>query len=855
MSKKLRLGFLLGILILIFDVAIPLLLAQRVTELRAAAAAASAVDNHLQMLLSAYKDAETGQRGFMLTGREDFLEPYAQGRATVTALLPKLAVDLGNNPAQMRRFQQLLDLDKEEAAYQQEQIAQRRKTGEIAHAAAEQGKRIMDDLRKLIGAISNEEQKHIDTLLRRISRLENWSHASLIAVSTIDLILFIVVFWIAQRATTAQLSVGVALTALNRNLSQEITLRSEALQQIELQAHRLSQIVQTQVILAAAQLDLAPFMQLVVNRMLEVMPAAGAVIELIEGDDMVYAAASGSVTKFIGLRLKRKDSLSGLCVAKADVLIADDTSTDSRVDRAACEKIGVVSMIVAPLMQAGKPVGVFKVVAGERNAFDTGAVQTLQLMAGFLGAAFGNQLQFEKNQALLTERGVTLSALKRELRRREEYEEKLVRQRERTETILESSHEAFICIDSQGRVREWNALAATTFGWSKEEAQEQLLGDLIIPERFRAAHRHGIAHFLLTGEEAVLNRRIELQALCRDGREIPVEMTISAIRDGEQIEFPCFLRDITARKQVEAAQLNQQATLHALTNAIPALISFIDSNQIYRYCNQQYETVFDIDVNEIVGKSIHQFFGEALYNESKANIDKALAGEAVIYERTIQTAIGVRHQECRHIPQLSVNGQPDGFYLIAWDITERKTQEIEWQSRASIDQLTGLSNRAVFLDALNQAIPLHQRADSALAVLYLDIDRFKHVNDTYGHAAGDVLLKAFAEFLTASLRQTDIVGRFGGDEFCIVMDNIKTPENALAIAEKILTTVRTPVAFEDCTLTISTSIGIAFARQPQMSGTQLIALADNALYRAKQAGRNRYALDIVAAGSAVSAYL
>ena len=181
---------------------------------------------------------------------------------------------------------------------------------------------------------------------------------------------------------------------------------------------------------------------------------------------------------------------------------------------------------------------------------------------------------------------------------------------------------------------------------------------------------------------------------------------------------------------------------------------------------------------------------------------------------------------------------------MAWDITERKTQELEWQSRASIDQLTGLLNRASFMERLDLALSRHRRNDSALAVFYLDIDHFKKINDTHGHAAGDALLKKFAEWLRIAVRTTDYVGRLGGDEFCILLDNIKTPANARAVAEKILDLAHSPVAFENQTLTISTSIGIAFAQTPNLAGEQYLALADGALYRAKQGGRNRYVLEV-----------
>lgn len=725
MLKKLGLGFFIGVAILAIDAAIPLLLAHRVTTIRAEANVANATRDSLHDLLSAYKDTETGQRGFMLTGKQEFLEPYTSGRATVETLLPRLQTQLQNDPQQAARFAELLELDRRDARFLQERIAERNDSNWFNLDASQNGKMLMDGLRAKIADLSAAERTRGDVLLQRVTQLQRWSLLSLIAITALDLILFAFIFFVMARSLRAERTAINALTDLNKNLAQEISLRTETMARLSQQSNRLNQIVQMQTVLAEAQLDIDAFMQEIVQRMLAITPATGAAIEMIEGDEMVYVTASGAIAQFVGLRLPSSVSLSGLCVDKAEVMIAADTSTDPRVDRAACVKVGAAAMIVAPLLRAGEPVGVLKIVSDTAHAFDDSAVQTLRLMAGFLGAALGNQLQFQKNKSLLTERSITLRALKRELQRREESEQKLS---------------------------------------------------------------------------------------------------------------------------------TQQETLHALTNAIPALIAFIDADGYLRYCNDECARVCGMTVEDIVDRNLQAFMGNELYCESKPYIDSALAGKSAIYERTVATAVGLRHQESRLIPQFDANGKPDGFYLIAWDITERKTQEIEWQSRASIDPLTGLLNRAFFTEALNLALPRHQRMAAGIAVLYLDIDRFKQINDTYGHAAGDALLKAFANYLKQSVRHSDVVGRFGGDEFCIVLDDIQTPANTIAVAEKILAAVRTPVLFENRALTISTSIGIAFAQQPQLSSTELIALADTALYQAKQAGRNRYALDIISAEQAETAH-
>lgn len=845
MLRKLRYGVALGLAILIVDALVPLILAHRVTEIRAAVASAYGRSAQLQILLSAYQDAETGQRGFMLTGQEPFLDPYYRGHRVLSELLPQIGQAI-RDPQQIERWQQLRELSAQEAAFQKERIEVRRRNEPISTEAANRGRQLMDGIRAQIGAMSDWEQQRVKALLAQVVRLETWSRWSIIVITAIDLLLFAIVYAIALRALREQHRAQDALEHSHAQLSQEIGLRSEAMEQLEWQAGRLNEIVLTQAALAQAQLDARVFLEQVVRKILKVTSASGAVVEMIEGDDMVYKAASGAGAGFVAMRLRRQGSLSGQCIAENKMLISTDTRDDPRVDRAACEKIGVRSMLVVPLLREGTAIGVLKIMSGKPGAFDASDIQTVQLMAGFLGAALGHQLQFEKNQALLSERSFTLAKLEHELERREAYEKLLLGQRQRTETILEVAQEAFICIDQRGVVREWNATAASTFGWSKEEALGQPLTSLIIPDRFRDAHNRGIVHFLKTGEGPVLNRRIELSAVRRDGHEIPIELTISAIALGDRHEFPCFLRDISERKQAEAALHHQQATLRSLTDAIPALVAFVDADEIYRYCNQQYEVIFGVAPEKIIGTTLQQFLGDALYQRCQGYFKCSLAGETVVYERTIQMPTGLHHQECRHVPQFDANGKPSGFYVIAWDITQRKTQEIEWQSRASTDQLTGLMNRAHFLETLTMAISNHQRADAALAVLYLDVDHFKRINDTYGHAAGDAVLQAFADYLKMSVRQADVIGRLGGDEFCILLDNIRTTDNAIVVAEKILALVGIPVDHGEHQLSISTSIGIAFVSSVNTSAEQLIALADGALYKAKQGGRNRFVLDIVA---------
>jgi diguanylate cyclase (GGDEF)-like protein/PAS domain S-box-containing protein len=180
------------------------------------------------------------------------------------------------------------------------------------------------------------------------------------------------------------------------------------------------------------------------------------------------------------------------------------------------------------------------------------------------------------------------------------------------------------------------------------------------------------------------------------------------------------------------------------------------------------------------------------------------------------------------------------------DVTERRRAESELaESRAQLeraaqhDGLTGLPNRNLLSDRLEQALARARRNRQLISLFYLDLDRFKDINDKLGHAAGDALLKAFAERLNACVRETDTVARLGGDEFVILLEDVHEDRDARAVADKIIDAMRRDFHVDSKALRATTSIGVAFTRG-DTTGEELIKEADAALYEAKHAGRNRY---------------
>jgi diguanylate cyclase (GGDEF)-like protein len=176
------------------------------------------------------------------------------------------------------------------------------------------------------------------------------------------------------------------------------------------------------------------------------------------------------------------------------------------------------------------------------------------------------------------------------------------------------------------------------------------------------------------------------------------------------------------------------------------------------------------------------------------------------------------------------------------DITDRKTAEEQVAYQAYHDALTGLPNRMLFRDRLNQALAHTQRHSLGLAVLFLDLDHFKLINDTLGHSVGDWLLKEVAQRLKQAIREGDTVARLGGDEFTILLPEFSRSEDAAHVAQKILDIISAPLRWDNHDVYITTSIGISISPSDGSDSETLIKCADNAMYRAKELGRNNYQL-------------
>ena len=301
-------------------------------------------------------------------------------------------------------------------------------------------------------------------------------------------------------------------------------------------------------------------------------------------------------------------------------------------------------------------------------------------------------------------------------------------------------------------------------------------------------------------------------------------------------------RDISERIRAEEALRLKEAMLRQLTDAIPAVVAFVDEQQRYRYCNLAYFQSFEAaqQQKQIIGHTVRDFLGEAIYAPLREHIELALAGASVAFDHRRLKDGQPRLFQVHYLPQREADGQVTGFYIVGWDVTEQRLREDNLRDRASIDEMSGLPNRSAFMALLEERLLRAPASSEGVAVLFLDIDYFKQVNDQHGHAIGDELIREFARRARAAVRSADIVARLGGDEFVVLLPQVASSDDAELVAEKILQAMREPAMLQTLVYQISSSIGVAYAAAgvaPRYSAVALLAQADEALYAAKAAGR------------------
>lgn len=290
-----------------------------------------------------------------------------------------------------------------------------------------------------------------------------------------------------------------------------------------------------------------------------------------------------------------------------------------------------------------------------------------------------------------------------------------------------------------------------------------------------------------------------------------------------------------SRRRAENELDRQRQSLQLLTDSIPALISYVTPEGTYAYVNSQYERYFARSRESLVGASVESLAGDGTWDRLRPYLERALAGEEQWFEFSPEFPDGRRPTFSVHyVPDWSHDGRVRGCFALLNEVTGYKVKESRLLEEIRTDFLTGLLNRRGFLAALAEVVADHRKRPAQDFVSYLDLDRFKSVNDRAGHAAGDEVLRQVADLMRSSTRRTDVLARIGGDEFGLVLPGCTRDE-----AESLLTSLRDrvsghPFTWEDHRFHLGISIGAVAIDRSHHRVEDLLREADAACYAAKR---------------------
>ncbi len=408
--------------------------------------------------------------------------------------------------------------------------------------------------------------------------------------------------------------------------------------------------------------------------------------------------------------------------------------------------------------------------------------------------------------------------------------------------LLRAAGDGIFGVDAAGRLTFVNPAALLMLGFAEEEVLGQQVHGIIHHSREDGAGGYPEEECPMHASYTQAAERHVTEVLWRkDGSSFPVEYTSMPItKDGKIMGAVVTFRDITERRRAEAALRESEEKYRSIFENAPLGLLHFDKEGITTSCNDKFV--------EIIGSSREALRGLNMLDlpdrQIVAAVKLALNGKQGYYDEEYRSTTANKTTPIHALftPITSERGEVIGGVGLVEDVTERKQAEEKIRQMAYHDSLTGLPNRKLFSDRLGIALAQAQRNQKGVAVTMLDLDNFKDVNDTLGHDMGDLLLKAATGRLSAALRKGDTVARFGGDEFILILPNLRGMEDAIQVAQKILESFREPFLIDTHRLVVTTSIGIAvFPADGTDEGT-LLKNADIAMYQAKQTGRARYRL-------------
>lgn len=505
---------------------------------------------------------------------------------------------------------------------------------------------------------------------------------------------------------------------------------------------------------------------------------------------------------------------TGRAIRDGRAMINNDMETDPDYApwRARAQQHGFRASAALPLRVSGQIIGAINVYAAQPGAFQDDEVVLLNELVEDLGYAM---------QML----DVTAAR---------EHAERALSQSEENFRALTENANVGILVNARGKHVFANTRLLNLLGYTQDELRETGVKDLVHPQEYDKV----AARFRERLDGQPVPGVYETVFMTKSGQAVPVELTAARTTWQGEPAGLVMLQDIRERLRAETQMRKLSSALEQTADTVV----ITDRQGIIEYVNPGFEKTTGYTRDEALGqtprlvKSGKQ--GAGFYKKLWETI---LAGDVFNDVFVNRRKDGSLYYEEKTItPLKDAAGEITHFVATGKDVTERMQAQERLQHMAQHDALTELPNRLLYIDRLKQALARARWHERLVAVLFVDMDRFKNINDTLGHEVGDQLLQALAARLAAGVREGDTVARFGGDEFVILLDDVGSEKDIGAVAQKVLDTLAPPFVIDGQSLYVTASIGVSlYPNDGEDSGT-LIKNADIAMYRAKDLGKNTY---------------
>jgi len=623
------------------------------------------------------------------------------------------------------------------------------------------------------------------------------------------------------------------LKAINEQLQAEITERKHAEKalrsfQSDLQAKNKSlEVLSTIADKIYGSLDVQTVAERAVAAMMNYSQAPCVSIFVVNAESQClesrYSIGFSEEVRREIAHVPLKGSLSGVTVAREELVTTDNVTNDDRVEpevKKALLKQGVQGIISVPLLFQDQALGVINLFfKGDIPSLTDFERETLMHIGKTIGLAMANANYVAQIEA--------------EIKERTRVEQLLQRERETFYSTIQGAPNGMALIDKDGRYLYINAEFTNITGYTFEDVAT---GNGWFNRAYpNPKYRRKVIEIWKKDLGYKAFDRV-FRVVCNEGAVKEIEFKGTVLEDGKII---ITLSDITERKQAEEVLRESETRLRKLFEAIPEAVIVHDEEGYILLINDFGAKRLEWTVEDLVGRNLREIVESENATVISDNVRAALTNGSCSFETTYISRTG------RHIVA-EVNERPielEGRSVIlsvARDITERKRAEQQLAYMATHDALTGLPNRVLFNDRLTLALAQAHRHQQKLAVMLLDLDRFKDINDTLGHSVGDQLLRVVSKRLHRLLRESDTLGRMGGDEFLFLVPDITRLEHATEVARKILVSFQEPFSVEGHELRTTASIGVTIYPDDGADADTLLKNADIAMYRAKQKGRNNY---------------